>query len=247
MDKPIPEAVQKPNFRALAKDLNVNVLRCIEGVLEKHSAAILSELYDDVQRQKALTAAQQQGQADEEAAAYEQAHRAGESHGRIMAALEQSMQQGGGEGCQWAHEVVVRGQSAATSSGTGCAATGGRCVPGTTPDCPSAPPSAPVGVEWPVDVLSREKTLKVLREHNAWRRGAKGPQTDPRMLGLALDAAIAALAAQQPAAVDEAMVMVQKHDALILANFATTHGGAMEQLAARRITSLATQHQEPTT
>ena len=49
---------------------------------------------------------------------------------------------------------------------------------------------------------------------------------------------------QQPAAVDGAMVMVQKHDALILANFATTHGGAMEQLAARRITSLATQQQE---
>lgn len=53
--------------------------------------------------------------------------------------------------------------------------------------------------------------------------------------------------AQQPAAVDEAVVMVQKHDALTLANFATTHGGAMEQLAARRITSLASQHQEPTT
>lgn len=64
----------------------------------------------------------------------------------------------------------------------------------------SAPPSAPVGVEWPAGVLSRERTLKVLREHNAWRRGARGPQTDARLLGLALDAAIAALAAQQPAA-----------------------------------------------
>ena len=54
--------------------------------------------------------------------------------------------------------------------------------------------------------------------------------------------------AQQPAAVDEAMVMVPKRDALILANFANfakAHGGAMEQLAARRIASLATQHQEP--
>lgn len=63
----------------------------------------------------------------------------------------------------------------------------------------SAPPSAPVGVEWPAGVLSREQTMKTLREHNAWRRGARGPQTDSRLLGLALDAAIAALA-QQPAA-----------------------------------------------
>ncbi|HEY4531500.1 MAG TPA: hypothetical protein VIG97_14455 [Luteimonas sp.] len=53
--------------------------------------------------------------------------------------------------------------------------------------------------DWPQGVLNRERTLQILREHNAWRRGAEGPQTDPRMLGLALDAAIEALAsAPQP-------------------------------------------------
>lgn len=53
--------------------------------------------------------------------------------------------------------------------------------------------------DWPQGVLNRERTLQILREHNAWRRGAEGPQTDSRMLGLALDAAIEALAsAPQP-------------------------------------------------
>lgn len=50
----------------------------------------------------------------------------------------------------------------------------------------------------PIDAasMSREQVLTVLREHNAWRRGADGPQTDPRTLGLALDAAIAMLGQQ---------------------------------------------------
>lgn len=60
----------------------------------------------------------------------------------------------------------------------------------------TAPPPQPraEGMAWPAGVLNRDKTLEVLTSHNAWRRGAKGPQTDPRLLGLALDAAIAALA-----------------------------------------------------
>lgn len=49
---------------------------------------------------------------------------------------------------------------------------------------------------WPRGVLNRETTIKVLTEHNAWRRGAIGPQTDPILLGKALDAALAALAQQ---------------------------------------------------
>lgn len=49
---------------------------------------------------------------------------------------------------------------------------------------------------WPSGVLNRETTIKVLAEHNAWRRGAIGPQTDPILLGKALDAALAALAQQ---------------------------------------------------
>lgn len=53
---------------------------------------------------------------------------------------------------------------------------------------------------WPAGELNRDKTLEVLTQHNRWRRGAEGPQTDPRTLGLALDAAIAYIAAaQQPA------------------------------------------------
>lgn len=39
--------------------------------------------------------------------------------------------------CQYRHEVVVAGRSAATSSGIGCLSTGGRCVPGSCADCPA--------------------------------------------------------------------------------------------------------------
>ena len=53
---------------------------------------------------------------------------------------------------------------------------------------------------WPLGELNRQETLKVLREHNAWRRGGDGTQTDPRLLGLALDAAIAAITATPPSA-----------------------------------------------
>ena len=49
---------------------------------------------------------------------------------------------------------------------------------------------------WPAGVLNKADTLAILTQHNAWRRGAEGPQTDPRMLGLALDATIAALREQ---------------------------------------------------
>jgi len=48
-------------------------------------------------------------------------------------------------------------------------------------------------LEWPNGVLNRAKTLEVIRDHNLWRRGADAPQTDPRMLGLALDAVVAAM------------------------------------------------------
>jgi NTP pyrophosphatase (non-canonical NTP hydrolase) len=89
-----------------------------------------------------------------------------------QAALTAAQQQGQAEGCQWAHEVVVRGQSAATSSGVGCAATGGRCNPGTTPDCPPAlQPTQqgggevriPSAAEW-CDENSAEATME-------WRAG----------------------------------------------------------------------------
>ena len=58
-------------------------------------------------------------------------------------------------------------------------------------------------VAWPAGALNRDETLRVLSEHNAWRRGASGEQTDPRILGLALDAVIAHLSAPAapPAAV----------------------------------------------
>lgn len=60
------------------------------------------------------------------------------------------------------------------------------------------PPQAGERAEgWPSGVLNRQKTLEILRSHNAWRRGAKMPQTDPRMLGLALEAAIAALDSEE--------------------------------------------------
>jgi hypothetical protein len=71
--------------------------------------------------------------------------------------------------------------------------------------------SAPVGVEaWPSGELNRAQTLDILRTHNAWRRGANGPQTDPRLLGLALDAAIAALT--PPAAAPRVEVLSESFD-----------------------------------
>jgi hypothetical protein len=42
-------------------------------------------------------------------------------------------------------------------------------------------------------VLNQEATIRTLSEHSAWRRGANTLQTDPVMLGKALDAAIAAI------------------------------------------------------
>lgn len=48
-----------------------------------------------------------------------------------------------------------------------------------------------IATNWPPGILSRAKTIEVLKRHNEWRRGGEGPQTDPRMLGLALDAVIA--------------------------------------------------------
>lgn len=48
-------------------------------------------------------------------------------------------------------------------------------------------------LEWPNGVLNRGKALEVIRDHNLWRRGADAPQTDPRMLGLALEAVVAYL------------------------------------------------------
>ena len=41
--------------------------------------------------------------------------------------------------------------------------------------------------------MTNDEAAKVLRDHNAWRRGGDGPQTDPRQLGLAIERAIAAL------------------------------------------------------
>lgn len=54
-----------------------------------------------------------------------------------------------------------------------------------------APQQQPAPAAWPAEKLNRQKTLEVLSQHNRWRRGMRGPETDPRLLGLALDAAIA--------------------------------------------------------
>ena len=57
-------------------------------------------------------------------------------------------------------------------------------------------------LEWPNGLLNRAKTLQVIRDHNLWRRGADAPQTDPRMLGLALEAVVAYLTPLPPPPVD---------------------------------------------
>jgi len=112
----------------------------------------------------------------------------------------------------------------------------------------ATPNNEAVGVDWPPGVLSRERTLEILREYNAWRRGARGPQADARLVGLALDAATATLTpSPAPAARDS--VALSDDDVFRLA--ASSSYGAepnsywdmdREQLLAfaRKITALAT-------
>ena len=66
----------------------------------------------------------------------------------------------------------------------------------TTP--PRHPADGGMAMQWPRGVLNRDKTLELLISHNEWRRGKEGPQTDPRLLGLALEATIAAIQAGSP-------------------------------------------------
>lgn len=44
--------------------------------------------------------------------------------------------------------------------------------------------------QWPDGILGCDETLEVLKRHNKWRRGADVQETDPKTLGLALDAVI---------------------------------------------------------
>lgn len=44
-----------------------------------------------------------------------------------------------------------------------------------------------------MDKMTDSRAVEILAAHNEWRRGGDGPQTDPTMLGLALDHAIARL------------------------------------------------------
>lgn len=55
------------------------------------------------------------------------------------------------------------------------------------------PKTRSTSIQWPTGVMDRESTLKTLIRHNEWRRGGDGPQADPKTLGLALEAAIAAI------------------------------------------------------
>lgn len=49
--------------------------------------------------------------------------------------------------------------------------------------------------------MSTQEAAKVLREHQAWRKGGDGPQTDVTLLTQAIDAAVAALESlSEPAA-----------------------------------------------
>lgn len=89
-------------------------------------------------------------------------------------------------------------------------------------------------IEWPQGALNRERTLEILREHNAWRRGALGPQTDPRVLGLALDAAIEALAsATEPPSGGEAWPASVRDEALEVLRNVDAQLGATGQASAR--------------
>ena len=38
--------------------------------------------------------------------------------------------------------------------------------------------------------MTKQQAIKVLTEHNKWRRGGDGPATDPMKLGKAIDTAI---------------------------------------------------------
>ena len=79
--------------------------------------------------------------------------------------------------------------------GEGCGLCGGFCNHPEEHTPPRHPADEGVAMQWPRGVLNRDKTLELLISHNEWRRGKEGPQTDPRLLGLALEATIAALQA----------------------------------------------------
>ena len=101
-----------------------------------------------------------------------------------LAAIEKALtQQQGGE-----QEAV----------GEGCGLCGGFCNHPEEHTPPRHPADEGVAMQWPRGVLNRDKTLELLISHNEWRRGKEGPQTDPRLLGLALEATIAALQAGTP-------------------------------------------------
>lgn len=218
MDRPTPEAVR-------------DALSWLRAALDCPTFSWDADQRDAAE--VALTAAQQQGQAVACTCHYlspqdcpHVPHRT-EPDTRPNA---QPMQQGGGEACT-------------------CAGNYGPDKDGHLNSCraiqsgyrKAAPPSAPVGVDDMHDDLPTPDLLNEA-ERIAVNQFKDGRYSAARVLRI-----LCHRLAQQPAAVDEAMVMVQKHDALILANFAKAHGGAMEQLAASRIASLATQHQEPTT
>jgi hypothetical protein len=54
--------------------------------------------------------------------------------------------------------------------------------------------------------MTREAAREVLSAHQLWRRGGDGPQTDPLILGQALDLAIAALGGGEAVDIPEAVL-----------------------------------------
>ena len=89
-------------------------------------------------------------------------------------------------------------QAAGEAVGEGCGLCGGFCNHPEEHTPPRHPADEGVAMQWPRGVLNRDKTLELLISHNEWRRGKEGPQTDPRLLGLALEATIAAIQAGSP-------------------------------------------------
>lgn len=82
------------------------------------------------------------------------------------------------------------------------------------------------------------RALQVLIEHNTWRRGGEGPQTDPTLLGQALDTAIAALQSPKAEAFQDGMLLIQQSDARALVEAAAKGSESSASLAVLRVRDL---------
>jgi hypothetical protein len=66
-------------------------------------------------------------------------------------------------------------------------------------------------------IITIQDHLTILRAHNEWRRGGDGPMTDPKALGIAIEAVCGELEAMHLQIIAERAMVVKLHRKLTLA------------------------------